>query len=74
MIPFEVQFQPLMNAMKKRREEVDKRARVAHEVFGKSTLTLIAPGAFLSSYELCLVRKNMSSGEGILPQLGQSFN
>ena len=41
MIPFEVQFQPLMNAMKQRREEVDKRARVAHEVFGKSTLTLI---------------------------------
>ena len=42
IIPFEVQFQPLMDAMKRRMEEVDRRARVAHEVFGKLTPTLVA--------------------------------
>ena len=41
IIPFEVQFQPLMDAMKQRKEEVDKRARVAHEVFGEFVFTPI---------------------------------
>ena len=42
IIPFEVQFQPLIDALKQRREEVDKRARVAHEEFGKFPFTPIA--------------------------------
>ena len=46
IIPFEVQFQPLMDAMKQRKEEVDKRARVAHEVFGKFPFSLIAIWTF----------------------------
>ena len=29
-----------MDAMKQKKEEVDKRARVAHEVFGKFVFTL----------------------------------
>ena len=35
LVPFEVQFQPIMDTMEQRKEEVDRRARVAHEVFGK---------------------------------------
>lgn len=38
IIPFEEYFQPLIDFMKKKKQEVDRRARVAHEVFGKLCL------------------------------------
>lgn len=38
LVSFEVQFKHLMDAIKQRKEEVDKRARIAYEAFGKFVL------------------------------------
>ena len=51
VIPFEVQFQPLMDTMKESKEEVDKKARVAHEVFGKFTCPPVSIWGFTKSFE-----------------------
>jgi hypothetical protein len=42
LVPFEVQFKPLIDTMKQKKEEVDKLARVAHEVFGMSTFIALS--------------------------------
>ena len=52
VIPFELEFKPLVDAMKQRKKEVDKRARVAHEVFSRFPFPSVAIRGFAKSYEL----------------------